>query len=183
MMTGYQWIAVTCAIALWLASTSTAKAQGFFGVGIGSGWGSGIGGFFGGGSRGFAGVGATIVPRPVVRPSELSMPARQEIIANGQVTGLISGCPEGEEKTTKGCSMPSELIRQMVINAIPESDRQQWVSTQPNAQGLYQLQLPPGRYMLTVHTPEGSGIQYEKAAITVHSGRQIVKDLRLDHSR
>lgn len=163
-------------------SMAPAEAQMGFGFGLGSGgWGSGIGGFLGRiGNQGFMGVGATISPRPYYSQPRLT-PAQQEIPKTGQVSGMIEGCPATRRQ--KPCPMPIELLRQMVISAIPESGHQQWVSTQPNAQGFYQLQLPPGQYTLSVSTPMNSGISAHQERVIIHQGDRVEKNLQVDASR
>lgn len=173
-------IGVLALLFMLLAPAISAEAQIGFGIGLGSGWGSGLGGFFGGaGNHGFMGVGATISPRPVYQQPRLT-PARREIPQMGQVTGMIDGCPAASGE--RNCSMPTELIRQMVISAIPDSGSQQWVSTQPNAQGLYQLQLPPGQYTLSVNTPDYSIQLARKEHITIRAGARIERNLKVDEA-
>lgn len=163
---------------LLLVPAISAEAQIGFGIGFGSGWGSGLGGFFGGGgNHGFVGVGATMSPRPAYQQPRLT-PAQREIPQMGQVTGMIDGCPVFSRE--KKCSIPTELLRQMVINAIPESGSQQWASTQPNAQGLYQLQLPPGQYTLSLNIPNHAIQLARKEHITVRAGSRIERNLKVN---
>lgn len=156
-------------------SITPALAQLGVGIGFGSGYfGPGFGAFYGrGGGHGFAGFGATISPRPVYQQPRFPTTAQQEIPRQGQVVGIINACPPRSNQ--ERCSIPTELLRQIVISALPQSDSQQWISTQPNAQGFYQLKLQPGQYTLSVYMPFASTQSSKGEAIIIRPGDTIKK--------
>lgn len=160
-------------------SVTPALAQLGVGIGFGSGYfGPGFGAFYGrAGGQGFAGFGATISPRPVYQQPRFPTAAQQEIPRQGQVTGTVNACPP--QSNDERCSLPTELLRQIVISAVPQSDNQQWISTQPNVQGFYQLKLQPGQYTLSVQMPFGSTQPSEREVIIIRPGDTIKKNLHL----
>lgn len=174
-------IALRFGLGVGLLSLSITPALAQLGVGIGFGsglFGPGFGAFYGrGGGHGFAGFGATISPRPVYQQSRFPTAAQQEIPAQGQVTGMVNACPPGSNQ--ERCSIPTELLRQIVISAMPQSGSQQWISTQPNAQGLYQLKLQPGQYTLSVHTPFANDQHAQREVIIIRPGDTVLKNLQL----
>lgn len=171
-------------VSLSLAGIAPTYAQLGIGVGFGSGIiGPGFGAFYGTrAGQGFAGVGAAIYPQASrrnlnVKSGEPAEARHASQAQAGMVVGNLNACPP--QSGQRQCFIPTDLLRQVVVHAIPQAGSQQWVSTQPGSNGFYQLRLPPGQYLLSVSTPFSLEQEQKRQLVTIQPGATVTANLDL----
>lgn len=99
--------------------------------------------------------------------------------ANGYLEGQVlvqSVCPASQADVA--CPLIPNALDNVTVTAQPDGSSQ-WIVSQPNAQGYYNLSLPPGRYTITANHPSLSRTNEMSRSITIQPRQTLHQDFQI----